>query len=306
LEEFAVESRVVAFTALMSGLAFALGVLSFPFILGLRIHFFQVAVFLCASAAGPIPGLICGAVGGSYTAFLRADPTILAGNALLGLATGLLALRLRPAFAALTAWFAVHAPWVFLVGSFVMGVPGPVIQSILVLLTVENIFSAAVADVVLLRLGVRMRLFRGAAPSLSDDLDLAKRTLHTHDSSIVFVKNGAVVFENKTRGIAGYVEAIEAAGEALRGVVLADRVAGRAAALLTLYAGGVAVYADIMSEGAVEIFQRHNIPFKYGERVPKILDKHMEGQCPFERAVQDVHDPEEAFTRLVHQVRLSR
>jgi uncharacterized membrane protein len=140
-------SRLAAFTAVMSALAVALSGLSVPFVLGLRIHFFQVAIMLAGVIAGPLPGLVTGTVGGVYVATLMSDPTIVIGNGLLGLFTGLFVRRMRPAVAGIVSWVLIQAPWLYLTGTYILRVPGLVMQTILATLTVEDVICAVIVDV---------------------------------------------------------------------------------------------------------------------------------------------------------------
>jgi len=57
-------SRFVASTAILTAVAVVLSALSVPFVFGLRIHFFQVAIMLAGVIGGPVSGLVAGAVGG--------------------------------------------------------------------------------------------------------------------------------------------------------------------------------------------------------------------------------------------------
>jgi uncharacterized membrane protein len=152
-------SRFAAFTAIMAAVAVVLGALSVPFVLGLRIHFFQVAIMLAGIIGGPISGLITGAVGGAYMAALRSDPTILVGNALLGLFTGLFVRKMRPALAGISAWILIQAPWLYLTGTYVYNVPGVVMQTILITLTVEDVICAVIADILQTHYHLREQVF---------------------------------------------------------------------------------------------------------------------------------------------------
>lgn len=152
-------SRLAAFTAVMSALAVTLSVLSVPFVLGLRIHFFQVAVMLAGVIGGSVSGLATGAVGGAYIAAQRSDPTIIVGNGLLGLFTGLFVRKMRPALAAIAAWVIVQAPWIYLTGTYILHVPTVVMQTILATLTVEDVVCAAIADVLQSRFHLRETVF---------------------------------------------------------------------------------------------------------------------------------------------------
>ena len=155
-------SRFVAFTAIMTAVAVVLSALSVPFVFGLRIHFFQVAIILAGVIGGPASGLVAGAIGGVYVAALRSDPTIVVGNALLGLFTGLFVRKMRPALAGILAWILIQAPWLYLTGTFILNVPGVVMQTILITLTVEDIICAVIADVLQTHYHLREQVFPNA------------------------------------------------------------------------------------------------------------------------------------------------
>ena len=152
-------SWFVAFTAIMTAIAVVLSALSVPFVFGLRIHFFQVAIMLAGIIGGPVSGLIAGSVGGVYMSALRSDPTIIVGNAFLGLFAGLFVRKMRPALAGILAWILIQAPWLYLTGTFILNVPGFVMQTILVTLTVEDVICAVIADVLQSRFHLREMVF---------------------------------------------------------------------------------------------------------------------------------------------------
>jgi len=123
---------------------------------------------------------------------------------------------------------------------------------------------------------------------------------------MVLVKNGKVIYVSEAPGIAPYVQAIQSLSNSIRDAALADKIAGRAAALLSVYARIRVAYAETISEGAIEIFAAHSIPCKYGKRVPMILNRNMDSQCPFERMVSNTRNPEEAFLRLARTISVTR
>lgn len=140
-------SRLVAFTAVISALTVVLSVLTVPFLFGTGIHFFQAGILLAGVAGGPLSGLVTGSVGGLYVATTRSDPTIIVGNGLLGLFTGVFSRKLRPVLAGLVAWVLIQAPWIYITGTFIFHVPTVAMQVILALLTVEDVICASVVDV---------------------------------------------------------------------------------------------------------------------------------------------------------------
>lgn len=157
-------SRLAAFTAVISALTVVFSVLTVPFMFETRIHFFQAGIMLAGVAGGPLSGLITGSVGGLYVATIRSDPTIVVGNGLLGLSTGVFSRKLRPVLAGLVAWVLIQAPWIYLTGTFIFHVPDVAMQTILALLTVEDAICASVVDILIKRFHLGSLLLRRARP----------------------------------------------------------------------------------------------------------------------------------------------
>ena len=128
-----------------------------------------------------------------------------------------------------------------------------------------------------------------------DDLDIAKSRLYKKKFTLVVVKNGKVFFETRSHRIAGFLSAIEHLGATLEGATVADKVAGKAVALLCVYAGISDVYAGVLSRKAKAVFQEYEISCEWKELVDNILDLNRNGVCPFEKAAADISDPEQAY-----------
>jgi hypothetical protein len=127
------------------------------------------------------------------------------------------------------------------------------------------------------------------------DLDIAKTELYEEQLTLAIVKNGAVLFETKSHRISGFLDAIEKCGSNLEDASLADRVVGKAIALLCVYAKIKAVYAVVLSRKAHVIFKQNNISIQWRELVDNVLDVNKSGVCPFEKAATNLSDPEEAY-----------
>ena len=75
--------------------------------------------------------------------------------------------------------------------------------------------------------------------------------LMNSENNLMIFREDKLVFQSSGRGIAPLIEAIDAIGrENLCGVNTADRVVGKAAALLNLYMGAAEVHAGVISSGA--------------------------------------------------------
>jgi hypothetical protein len=127
------------------------------------------------------------------------------------------------------------------------------------------------------------------------DLDTAKSRLYGEELTLVIVKSGEVLFETVSHRISGFLGAIEQLGARLEGASVADRVAGKAIALLCVYAKISEVYAEVMSRKAKAVFEKNGICHEWRELVDNILDLNRSGVCPFEKAAAGISDPERAY-----------
>jgi len=128
-----------------------------------------------------------------------------------------------------------------------------------------------------------------------NDLDIAHRHLHRNGLTLTIVKEGAVLFETGSHRISGFLGAIEQLGDRLEGASVADRVVGKAIALLCIYAGISEVYAEVLSRKAKSVFEENGVPCEWSRLVDTILDFNRSGVCPFEKAAEDLFDPERAY-----------
>lgn len=114
--------------------------------------------------------------------------------------------------------------------------------------------------------------------------------------SLLIYRDGAVIFSSPGKGIKPLIDAIDSfIKEELRGTIIVDRIVGRAAALISAYMEAAEVHAGIMSTGAMEELRRNNIGFSYLNKTPNIRNLQDSDLCPFERLVQGIHDPLEAY-----------
>ncbi len=131
-----------------------------------------------------------------------------------------------------------------------------------------------------------------------NDLELAKTTLEKSDSSLVIVRKGKIVFKTKRKGVTGFLLALEELRDAIADSSVADRVVGRAIALLCLYAKVRSIYAKTVSEKAKELLETTNVSLEYHSLVDNILSVDGVDVCPFEKAVSSIFDPKEAYVKL--------
>jgi len=127
------------------------------------------------------------------------------------------------------------------------------------------------------------------------DLEIAKNELHEENLALAIVKNGSLLYSTKSHRISGFLDAIDKCDGNLEGASVADKVAGKAIALLCAYAKVKEVYAAVMSRQALFVFKKHKVVYHWNELVENILDANKKGICPFEKAAVNVSDPEKAY-----------
>ena len=135
------------------------------------------------------------------------------------------------------------------------------------------------------------------------DLELAKQKLHSDSRAFVIVKNGAIMRAGTRDGIGELIEAIDALGKQARGAALADKIAGKAVAMVARTAQMCAVYSPLMSQAACDALARDQIAFEYDRLVPLILNKRSDGPCPMERLTLPIDEPRAAVSALRDLVR---
>ena len=109
--------------------------------------------------------------------------------------------------------------------------------------------------------------------------------------------NGEETLLSRERGVAPLVAWLKNGANCMQAVA-ADKVVGKAAAYLYVLLGVGFVHANILSEGAAEVFQRFGVEYSYGEIVLAIRNRKGDGFCPMEQTVWEVKDPAEAY-RLI-------
>jgi riboflavin transporter FmnP len=151
--------------ALMAALSVVLSLppIAVPITPEITVHFSQLPIFVAGILTGPVGGLVTGAIGGLYMGLIKI-PFIVGGLAILGLATGLFGKRVRPLYACLLAWL-VQAPYVVVTDYVWLAIflgktsqaAWAFVTSIMVVLTIEAVIGAALAEVVvsyLKRIGI--------------------------------------------------------------------------------------------------------------------------------------------------------
>ena len=127
-----------------------------------------------------------------------------------------------------------------------------------------------------------------------EDLNKAKILLPSH--TCVLCKGEQVYTSNKP-GISPMLDWLDD-GVKLQGFSAADKIVGKAAALLFVLSGIRAVHAQVLSTPGKAVLQQHGIFCTLDTEAAYIINRTGDGPCPMEQTVEHIVDPATAFEAL--------
>lgn len=129
------------------------------------------------------------------------------------------------------------------------------------------------------------------------NMEYAKNRLLSEGFTCVLY-DGSTCHTSVFRGVKPLVQWLSSGSDFSR-CSAADKVIGRATAFLYQLLGIRTIYAQVISKPALEVFQDHGIQVQYGTLVENIINRKGDGLCPFEAAVLDIRDPQQAYTAIL-------
>lgn len=297
-----------------AGFMLALGIL-LPFVTSHGIGFIpgnvllpmHIPVLLCGFICGPMYGLILGAIlpflssaltsmpllypnaivmsgelmtYGFMTAFIhkfsgRSNkltviyPTLIvsmiSGRLTYGILSGIL-LFFNPAMKKLSV-----------IGAVVQGIPGIIIQLILIPVIISRVFKNN--------------------PQIKQKVI---RMIEKGEKNCVVIRNNKIISAESPRGIAHLIKIYEE-GILLNSFV-ADAIVGKAAAMIFTLAGVKGCYGHTMSKEALKWLEEHNIEASYNILTDHIINRKGDGICPMEETVMKVNNENEALILLKEKI----
>lgn len=131
------------------------------------------------------------------------------------------------------------------------------------------------------------------------DIEKAKEKL-VGNTTCVLVKEDKIILSQE-KGIAPILNLLNA-GENLENFTLADRIVGKAVALLVVYAKIREVYAEVLSEKGKAVLIKYNVKFSYKTLTEKIINRKGNDICPMEKTVDNIEDATLAYHALKKKV----
>lgn len=125
--------------------------------------------------------------------------------------------------------------------------------------------------------------------------------LHEQNCSCVVIKDNTV-YQADGMGVKPIMQWLKQDESFFENAIVADKVIGKAAALLLVLGKAKGIYGNIMSESAIAVLEQYHIPYEYGEKVPFISNRTNTGMCPLEQSVVNIDTPKEAFVAIQNKI----
>jgi len=135
------------------------------------------------------------------------------------------------------------------------------------------------------------------------DLELAAQEFKSQGYSLAVVKNQEILFASRKSGLLPLLEAAEHLKEQLRGSALADKVIGKAAALLCLHFKISALYTPLLSQPAQKLLEKSGIHLIADSLTARILAPGGESTCPMEELTWMVDEPAQGYTLITQRIK---
>lgn len=133
-------------------------------------------------------------------------------------------------------------------------------------------------------------------------VEKAKTLLKEENATLVAV-NGDELYISHSRGVAPILDKIDENPEFFSGASVADKVIGKAAAILLAKYGVAEIHAAVVSEKALDYIRNKETKITYDTAVDYIINRDKTDMCPMEKSVLDTDDEDvaEALIRRTRQ-----
>ena len=130
------------------------------------------------------------------------------------------------------------------------------------------------------------------------NLEKAKMLLNKTDCTCVLC-NGDIILTDNRRGVRPLLDLLETETN-VAGFAVADKVVGKAAAYLYCLLNIKCLYAQVISQPALDVLAKTDISVEYSKLVPAIQNRTKDGFCPMECAVLNIDSADEALPAIYH------
>lgn len=127
-------------------------------------------------------------------------------------------------------------------------------------------------------------------------LEKAKSIIKNTDAVFAYVSENEEIISD-AKGI-GFVASLCNDKKDLSQGAAADKIVGKAAAMLFVFLGIKCVHAQTLSEGAIRVFEEYGVEYSYDVITTAIVNRKGDGLCPMEMAAKFAQTPEETLAAV--------
>ena len=121
--------------------------------------------------------------------------------------------------------------------------------------------------------------------------------LNAENRSLLVLNNDSLSYYSG-RGVQDLLQLIREEPERLNGAIVADKMIGKAAAVLMVAGGVKEVHTNLICTPAKEVFSKAGVPVYATEEVEQILNRDRTGQCPIDALLNESDQVEECVRIL--------
>ena len=136
------------------------------------------------------------------------------------------------------------------------------------------------------------------------ELEQVKQYLDMHDASIVAMKNGKIIGSKNGKGLSSFLELIDEHKVDLIDCIIGVRILGKASAFLCRYTNPKAVYATKGTKKAIATLIVGGIQSQVGDIIEYDYNFIHDEIGPFEKLMDKINDPTEAYSLLYESISL--
>lgn len=128
------------------------------------------------------------------------------------------------------------------------------------------------------------------------NLSEAQERIRKGQASCVIMRDGHIVDEAIGIGVKPILQFLESSS--LKDAEVADKIVGKAAAMLLTLGGVKYVYGELMSVSGKEFLEKRGIAASYGKLIDRINNRDNTGMCPLEESVIDTDEPSKGYEAI--------
>ena len=139
---------------------------------------------------------------------------------------------------------------------------------------------------------------------IATSLALLRERLEAQNLTCIVQKDDRILI-SRLRGICPLLDLIKQR-ENLHSACAADRIVGKAAAMLYVLMGVKGVFAEVLSKSGLAVLKNYGIYVEYATLTPNIKSRDGIGLCPMEQTVLTIDEPSAAYVALAKKVEQCR